>query len=175
MNHLMTIGHSTLEIGAFLKALHDNDCTMLVDVRSHPGSRKFPQFGKAAIRQSIEESGIQFAWCEQLGGWKRSSKVSINGAWRNASFRNYADYMQEPAFEQGIDWLLGLEGNVAIMCAESVPWRCHRSLIADAAVARGIPVENIFVQPNGASHRKLHELRDFARVDGNRVWYPAAS
>ncbi|WP_213806885.1 DUF488 domain-containing protein [Granulicella sp. dw_53] len=171
---MMTIGHSTLEIEAFLWALKENDCRLLVDVRRYPGSRRHPQFGQARLFEVLEAAGIRTAWREGLGGRRATRKDSINTGWRADSFRGYADYMQTAAFGGEIDWLVGqpeLE-RVAVMCAEAVPWRCHRSLIADAVIARGFGVEDVFVQADGRSTVKAHAMTDFARVEGGRVWYP---
>jgi len=173
---MMTIGHSTLEIGAFLRALRENGCRMLVDVRRYPGSRRYPQFGQARLFEALEGEGIRAVWREGLGGRRTALKDSINLGWRNESFRGYADYMQTPEFGAEIDWLVGLPecNNMTVMCAEAVPWRCHRSLIVDAVLARGIVVEDIFVQEDGRSSRKARAMTEFARVEKGRVWYPAA-
>jgi uncharacterized protein (DUF488 family) len=170
---MMTIGHSTLSIEAFLRALVENGVEMLVDVRSRPGSRRHPQFGQEALFASLREAGIEPMWRKGLGGWREARKDSINTGWRVNSFRGYADYMQTVAFQQEIDWLLQQTKPLAVMCAESVPWRCHRSLIADAVLARGAEVEDILVSPEGKSSRQPHEMTRFARVEGERVWYPA--
>jgi len=170
----MTIGHSTLPIELFLRALVENGCELLVDVRRFPGSRRYPQFGQAALFASLAGVGIEGVWREGLGGRRRASKASVNAAWRNESFRGYADYMQTAEFTAEIDWLMEAIGrkSVVVMCAEAVPWRCHRSLIADAVLARGTTVEDIFVTPEGRSSRKPHVLTSFARVEGGRVSYP---
>ncbi|HKO20861.1 MAG TPA: DUF488 domain-containing protein [Acidobacteriaceae bacterium] len=171
---LMTIGHSTLPIGAFLAALTDNGCELLVDVRRYPGSRRHPQFGQERLFQSLAEAGIQGVWREGLGGRRKGRPDSLNTAWRNEAFRGYADYMQTSDFQAEIDWLMQqvARSSVAVMCAEAVPWRCHRSLIADAVLARGVAVEDIFVTPEGSSTRKPHLLTSFARAENGRVWYP---
>jgi uncharacterized protein (DUF488 family) len=171
---MMTIGHSTLSIEAFLRALKENGVKTLVDVRRFPGSRRHPQFSQAALFRSVEAVGIRGMWREGLGGRRESSPDSVNTGWRNESFRGYADYMQTAAFGAEIDWLVGLQeiDRAVVMCAEAVPWRCHRSLIADAVMARGVPVEDVFVKPDGASERRLHEMTAFARVREGRVWYP---
>lgn len=169
---MMTIGHSTLSIEAFLQALHDNGVEILVDVRRFPGSRRHPQFGQPALFASLRSSGMEAAWREGLGGRRAARKDSINTGWRESSFRGYADYMQTEAFRAEIDWLLAQPQRLAVMCAEAVPWRCHRSLIADAVLARSVPVEHIFVTPEGKSTRKSHKLTSFAQVEGDRVWYP---
>ena len=171
---MMTIGHSTLGIEAFLRALKDNDVKMLVDVRRFPGSRRHPHFSQAALFRSLEEAGICGVWREGLGGRRQAVPGSVNTGWKNESFRGYADYMQTAAFEAEIDWLVGLKeiDSTVVMCAEALPWRCHRSLIADAVLARGVVVDNIFVKPDGKSERKAHAMTSFAQVRDGRVWYP---
>jgi uncharacterized protein (DUF488 family) len=171
---MYTIGHSTLRIESFLRALKENSCSLLVDVRRFPGSRRHPQFGQKELFASLEQVGIQTAWREGLGGRRPVLPNSMNLGWKNESFRGYADYMQTAAFASNLDWLLDLERahTVVIMCAESLPWRCHRSLISDAVLAREGVVEDIFVKPDGASSRKPHALTPFAHVQDGRVTYP---
>lgn len=171
---MLTIGHSTLSIESFLRALKENGCALLVDVRRFPGSRRHPQFGQKELFSSLEQEGIKAVWREGLGGRRPPSPNSINLGWRNEGFRGYADYMQTQAFTAHLDWLMELEksNTVVIMCAESLPWRCHRSLISDAVLAHKGDVEDIFVQPDGASSRKPHKLTPFARVEDGRVSYP---
>ncbi len=171
---MMTIGHSTLEISAFVKALRENGCTTLVDVRRFPGSRRHPQFGQDRLFASLAEAGIRGVWREGLGGRRAARKDSVNLGWKHDSFRGYADYMQTPAFAREVDWLMALADfdSAVVMCAEAVPWRCHRSLIGDAVLARGGVVEDIFVAVDGESSRRVHAMTEFARVEGGRVWYP---
>lgn len=172
---MMTIGHSTLPLEVFVQALKDNGCQLLVDVRSIPRSRHNPQFEQATLFAALEAAGISAVWRKNLGGRRHAYKDSINRGWRNSSFRGYADYMQTPEFAAQIDWLMALPSfdSTTVMCAEAVPWRCHRSLIGDAVLARGGSVEDIFVQAKGSSFRKLHELTKFARIEDQRVWYPS--
>lgn len=170
---MMTIGHSTLSIEAFLRALRENGVELLVDVRRYPGSRRHPQFGQEALFASLREAGVEAAWREGLGGRRAARKDSVNTGWRESSFRGYADYMQTDAFRREIDWLVGQTPACAIMCAEAVPWRCHRSLMADAMLARGLAVEDLMVSIDGGSVRKKHRMPPFARVEGTRVFYPA--
>jgi hypothetical protein len=172
---LFTIGHSTLSIEAFLRALKENGVELLVDVRRYPGSRRHPQFGQEALFNSLRAVGIAAEWREGLGGRRAAMKDSVNTGWRESSFRGYADYMQTAKFGAEIDWLVDqAEAQpTVVMCAESVPWRCHRGLIADAVIARGWVVEDIFVAADGKSSRKVHAMTPFARVDAERVWYPA--
>jgi len=174
---MMTIGHSTLEIEAFVRALRENGCSTLVDVRRYPGSKRYPQFGQERLFASLAGAGIRPVWRVGLGGRRAVRKDSVNTGWRNESFRGYADYMQTPEFSAEIDWLTGLPvlDATVVMCAEAVPWRCHRSLIGDAVLARGEVVEDIFVTADGASSRRMHEMTEFARVDGARIWYPKES
>lgn len=169
----MTIGHSTLSMEAFLRALRENDVELLVDVRRYPGSRRHPHFSQVALFGSLREAGIDAVWREGLGGRRTAHKDSINTGWRESSFRGYADYMQTEAFADEIDWLVAQPPKTVIMCAEAVPWRCHRSLIADAVIARGHEVEDIMVPAKGKSMQKAHKLTPFARLDGTRVFYPA--
>jgi len=174
---MMTIGHSTLELEAFLRALRENGCSMLVDVRRYPGSKRHPQFGQERLFASLEDAGIRGVWRVGLGGRRAARKDSVNTGWRNESFRGYADYMQTPEFVAEIDWLMGLPelDAAVVMCAEAVPWRCHRSLIGDAVLARGGVVEDIFVTAGGGSSRRPHGMTEFGRVEGGRVWYPGAT
>lgn len=178
MKTAFTIGHSTLDLSAFLKALADNGVRRLVDVRSFPGSRRYPWFGRDALEQSVTASGIAYQWMPQLGGRRKAVADTLNGGWRNQSFRGYADYMQTPEFAAGLLELIELSKReqVAYMCSEAVPWRCHRSLISDALTARAFGVEHIFVKADGESVRKPHSMTSFARVTGGagdlQVTYP---
>lgn len=171
---MMTVGHSTLGMEAFLRALTGNGVRVLVDVRRFPGSRRFPQFSQAALFASLAQAGIRGVWREGLGGRRTPAKDSVNTAWRNESFRGYADYMQTEAFAREVDWLVAQPelDRVVVMCAESVPWRCHRSLIADAVMARGYAVEDLFVKADGESERRPHAMTSFAQVREGRVIYP---
>jgi uncharacterized protein (DUF488 family) len=170
----MTIGHSTLAIDVFLRALQENGCETFVDVRRFPGSRRHPQFGQASLFASLADVGIRGVWREALGGRRAARKDSVNLGWKNSSFRGYADYMQTDEFTRQMDWLMALPrlDATVVMCAEAVPWRCHRSLIADAVIARGGTVEDIFVTATGVSSRKVHAMTKFARVEDGRVTYP---
>lgn len=172
---MMTIGHSTLPIQIFIGILRDNDVRMLADIRTVPKSRHNPQFAQENLSPALQKAGIEYQWHRNLGGLRHARKDSINTGWRNASFRGYADYMQTPEFVVALDELLSdsPEAQTAIMCAEAVPWRCHRSLVGDALTARGIPVEDITYTAQGKSRRQPHKMTPFARIDGERVWYPA--
>jgi uncharacterized protein (DUF488 family) len=147
------------------------DVTILADVRTVPRSRHNPQFNAESLRRNLRSRRIRYAPVPELGGLRRARPDSSNTGWRNASFRGYADYMQTDEFEEGLANLRALadEGTVAIMCAEAVPWRCHRSLIADALTARGAAVEHITSARRAAPHR----LTPFARIKRSRVTYPA--
>jgi uncharacterized protein (DUF488 family) len=167
---IYTIGHSTRSIGDFIDLLKAYKIQRLVDIRTVPRSRRNPHFNRESLPGSLAEAGIEYEHRPGLGGLRHPRKDSINTAWRNDSFRGYADYMQTPEFAQNIDELIG-EGareRIAIMCAESVPWRCHRSLVADALAARGIAVRHIM----SASSAEPHRVTPFARVEGERVTYP---
>lgn len=142
-----------------------------MDVRTVPRSRHNPQFNRETLPAELSAAGIAYAHMPGLGGLRRPRADSVNAAWRNASFRGYADHMQTHEFGQTLDALIALAGErrVAIMCAEAVPWRCHRSLIADALTARGVAVRHIL----GPARADSHTLTTFARVEGTRVTYPA--
>jgi uncharacterized protein (DUF488 family) len=171
---MFTIGHSTLASEVFRQALRENGVQLLVDVRTVPRSRHNPQFATEALAHSLQDEGIEYRWMPALGGLRHARKGSINTGWRNSSFRGYADYMQTGPFQAALEILMEADTQTAaaIMCAEAVPWRCHRSLIADALTVRGRAVEHIFVNAAGASRRKSHALTPFARVEGARLWYP---
>lgn len=170
MGHLFTIGHSTHPIEDFVALLHANGVTLVTDIRTVPRSRHNPQFDEDALRASLEDNGIEYTRLASLGGLRRTSPDSINTGWNNSSFRGYADYMQTAEFATGIDELVALlDGHVvAIMCAEAVPWRCHRSLVGDAVLVRGIDVDDIY----SATSVKPQKLTGFARVDGWTLTYP---
>jgi uncharacterized protein (DUF488 family) len=167
---VFTIGHSTRPIDEFIGLLTAHGVQALVDVRTIPQSRHNPQFGREQLSSSLEQAGIGYTHIPGLGGLRRPRKDSTNTGWRNASFRGYADYMQTQEFEESLDRCVELAGQqrVALMCAESVPRRCHRSLIADALLARGIEVREI----TSARVSRLHALTPWARIDGTKVTYP---
>ena len=145
---------------------------VIADVRSFPGSRKYPQYGKEALAATLASHAIDYHWLQPLGGRRRASPDSPNTAWRNASFRGYADHMSSEEFEHGLSQLLNIasEARTAIMCSEAVWWRCHRSLVADALCVRGIEVVHIL----DAEHRKLHPMTQPARVVRGELTYAAA-
>jgi uncharacterized protein (DUF488 family) len=172
---MLTIGHSTLPIETFLAILRDNKVRVLVDIRTVPKSRHNPQFAQENLALALKAAGIEYRWHRELGGLRHAHKDSINIGWRNASFRGYADYMQTPEFAAALSELLKAapHEHTAVMCAEAVPWRCHRSLVADALIAHGIPVEDITYTAKGSSRREPHKMTPFARVEDGRLWYPA--
>lgn len=167
---IYTIGHSTHQIEAFLALLGQHEIGVLADVRTVPRSRRNPQFNQETLPATLAEHGIEYRHLASLGGLRHTTKASPNTGWRNASFRGYADYMQTGEFVEGLLALIGLanEHRLAIMCAESLPWRCHRWLISDALVVRGIDVEHIM---SNGSLRK-HTPTSFAVVDGLTITYP---
>jgi uncharacterized protein (DUF488 family) len=171
---MFTIGHSTLPIETFLAILKDNGVQSLVDIRTIPKSRHNPQFAQENLEPSLAESKINYRWQKSLGGLRHALKDSINTGWRNPSFRGYADYIQTPEFTAAIDELLvsSQHERTTVMCAEAVPWRCHRSMVADALIVRGIEVEDIYYDAKGHSRQEPHKLTPFARVKGKRLWYP---
>ena len=168
---MLTIGHSNRPLAEFLEMLQAHQVELLVDVRTVPRSRYNPQFNRDALPQPLAAVGIAYEHMPGLGGLRHPRSDSRNTGWRNLSFRGYADYMQTPEFATNLQKLVELDAGrrVAIMCAESVPWRCHRSLIADALLARGIPVTHIL----SATKANPHQLTSFARVEGGRLTYPS--
>ena len=167
---ILTIGHSTRSIEEFLKLLEAHTVTRVADVRTVPRSRHNPQFDKEALARSLKKAGLGYDLLPGLGGLRHPKRDSVNTGWRNKSFRGYADYMQTPQFQQSLEELIVLakRDRIAVMCAEAVPWRCHRSLIADALAARGIKAEHIM----SATRRTVHSLTPFAQVNGMSIVYP---
>ena len=165
-----TIGHSTRSIEEFIGLLRQHEIEVLVDIRTIPKSRRNPQYWHDALAVSLAAAGIAYRAVPALGGRRRAAPDSINTAWRNASFRGYADYMQTPEFAAGLGELLAIarERTAAIMCAEAVPWRCHRSLVGDALLVRRIAVIDII----SATSARPHALTPWARVAGTTVTYP---
>lgn len=170
---IRTIGHSTRPVAALIEMLQAHGVKRLIDVRTIPKSRHNPQYNREALEASLHEAGIGYEHRKALGGLRHPRKDSSNTGWRNKSFRGYADYMQTPEFESALEGLVETAARepVVILCAEAVPWRCHRSLIADALTARGYPVEHIM----SAAKSDPHTLTSFARVEGTSVTYPASS
>ena len=168
---VLTIGHSTRTIEEFICLLRAHGVSRVVDVRTLPRSRRNPQFSGDTLPGSLQGAGMAYTHLAGLGGLRRAKPDSINTGWKNASFRGYADYMQTPEFAASLTVLIEIakKERVALMCAEAVPWRCHRSLIADALVARGIPTEHILSK--GRTH--VHALRSFAKRAGIYLTYPS--
>jgi uncharacterized protein (DUF488 family) len=168
---VLTVGHSTRPLDEFIRLLEAHAVSRVVDVRTVPRSRFNPQFNKASLPRALKKAGLGYSHLPGLGGLRHAKRDSINMGWRNTSFRGYADYMQTPEFEQNLEELIRLAGKerVAIMCAEAVPWRCHRSLIADALLVRGIRAEDIMTP----TRRQVHKLTPFAKVRGTTITYPA--
>lgn len=169
---VFTIGHSTRSLDEVVGMLRANDVDVLVDVRSFPSSRAFPQWNQASLAASLPDD-IDYRWIRDLGGrrYTPAGVESIHQGWRVKAFRNYADYMETPAFREGLDELLALTADriPAIMCSEAVPWRCHRRLITDALLVRGVDVSDIMSEGN----TRPATLTPFARVDGLALSYPA--
>lgn len=170
---VFTIGHSTRELEEFLEILRVHAIDEIVDVRRYPGSKRYPQFGSESLRRSLAGAGIRYRHEPDMGGRRTARKDSPHNAWRSASFRAYADHMESPTFQARLELLIdsAAEGRQAIMCAEAVPWRCHRQLISDALTARGVEVCHIL----GKGRAERHELNPHAVVtaDGG-VAYPSA-
>lgn len=167
---IFTVGHSTLPIARFIALLKVYGIEQLADIRTVPRSRHNPQFNADALAASLASDQIVYAPMPALGGLRHARPDSPNGGWRNKSFRAYADYMATAAFQDAVDALvaMGRRRRTAIMCAEAVPWRCHRSLVADALEVRGAPVVEILSE---TSYR-THALTPFSRVDGTAITYP---
>lgn len=167
---VLTVGHSTRSLDAFVALLKGHAVTQLVDVRTVPRSRHNPQFESDALAVSLPAAGIRYAHAPGLGGFRRAAPDSANAGWRNASFRGYADYMQTADFAAELQGLIELapQERIALMCAEAVPWRCHRSLIADALLARGVVTCEIL----SPERLQPHRMTPFARVTACCVTYP---
>jgi uncharacterized protein (DUF488 family) len=167
---ILTIGHSTRSIATFLHLLRANAVQRLIDVRTIPKSRHNPQFNVDTLPNSLRFAGIHYTHCKDLGGLRHARPDSRNTGWKNNSFRGYADYMQTEEFETALQTLIETSerDRVAIMCAEAVPWRCHRSLIADALTVHGIPVRHIMSE----SKTQPHLLTSFAVAQGVKISYP---
>ena len=190
---IWTIGHSTRTIDEFISLLKENEIKMLADVRAFPGSKRYPHFNKDALAKSLSEQGIRYEHFPELGGKRKSKPDSRNTAWRNASFRGYADYMETEQFQNGIERLLNIAGQgaeswavgekrydgseavtpcaIAIMCAEAVWWHCHRSLIADCLKARGVEVLHVL----GATKVDPHPYTPAARIVNGELSYETES
>jgi len=170
---IFTIGHSTHPLEEFVAMLKAHGIARLVDVRTIPKSRRMPHFNSESLASELNARKIDYAHLKALGGLRHPKKDSLNTGWRNDSFRGYADYMATAEFQQGIERLLKLAHakRTAIMCAEAVPWRCHRSLIGDTLLVRGVQVEDIL----SATSSREQELTAFAKVHGLEITYPGDS
>jgi len=168
---VMTIGHSTHTLEEFIRLLQAHGATCVIDVRTLPCSRHNPQFNKETLQRSLKKAGLEYVHMPGLGGLRHAKSDSLNVGWHNASFRGYADYMQTPEFAQSLEELIRRadQDQIVLMCAEAVPWRCHRSLIADALLVRGIRTEDIM----SATHRQVHTLTAFANVRDSSITYPS--
>jgi len=178
-----TIGHSTQPVERLIEALISARIERLVDVRRYPGSRRHPQFNRDALAAALAQHGIEYAHAPGLGGRRKPRPDSMNTGLRNAGFRGYADYMSTSEFTTALDSLIesARARRTVIMCAESLPWRCHRSLIADALIARGVEVEHLLPQhgarttssaPRPGGNARAHQLTPAARIEGGHVTYP---
>ena len=169
-NAIFTVGHSTLPIERFVALLRAYGIECLADIRTVPKSRHNPQFNAEALADILRLAHIEYVAMKSLGGLRRPRKDSPNTGWRNESFRGYADYMHTEAFQNALSALIQLsrQKTVAIMCAEAVPWRCHRSLVADALTIRGVSVVHILSETS----RQMHKLTSFAHVQGLKITYP---
>lgn len=167
---IYTVGHSTRPIAEFIELLTAHGVQHLVDVRTIPRSRHNPQFSIDNLSASLAEAGLHYTHVPGLGGLRHTTAASPNKGWRNTSFRGYADYMQTDEFSASLEQIIAMaeKESIALMCAEAVPWRCHRSLVADALLARGIVAEEL-VNPK---KKEPHKLTSFARVEGTQVTYP---
>jgi uncharacterized protein (DUF488 family) len=167
---VFTIGHSTRTLEEFIQLLKTYGVTVLVDVRTVPRSRHNPQFNKETLPASLKLSGVKYIHMPEIGGLRRPKRDSVNLAWRNMSFRGYADYMQTKEFTDSLLKIVALarENCLALMCAEALPWRCHRSLISDALVVRHVKVQHII----SATSTIRHGLNEMAQVEGTKITYP---
>ncbi len=173
ISRIWTIGHSTRDIDIFISLLGENGIKLLADVRSLPGSKRYPQFNREALAESLNAHGIRYEHFPELGGRRKPKPDSRNTTWRNASFRGYADYMETEEFHKGVERLLDAAGTgpTAIMCAEAVWWRCHRSLISDYLKARGIEVVHIL----DANKIQSHPFTSAAHIVDGKLSYKRES
>lgn len=167
---VLTIGHSNRTLEELIRLLQAHQATQVVDVRTVPRSRHNPQFNRDTLPADLQAAGIDYLHMAGLGGLRHPRPDSPNTGWQNTSFRGFADYMQTPEFAESLERLMALaeQHRVTLMCAEAVPWRCHRSLIADALTVRGYRVEHIL----NAKRAQPHHLTPFAHVEGTRITYP---
>jgi uncharacterized protein (DUF488 family) len=170
MPTVYAIGHSTRTIDEFIEILRAHSISMLADIRTIPKSRHNPQFNEDELTRSLEDKGITYMHFKELGGLRKAKKDSVNTDWQNASFRGFADYMQTREFASAIRRLMQLakQGRVAVMCAEGNPFRCHRSLVADALTVRKVRVLHV----TSKTSVREHTLTKFAKVSGTKITYP---
>jgi uncharacterized protein (DUF488 family) len=170
---ILTVGHSTRPLAAFIDLVRAHGVTTVADVRTIPRSRTNPQFDRAGLPRALATAGIGYAHLPGLGGLRHPRPDSPNTGWRTPGFRGFADYMQTPAFAEHLDALIARarDERIALMCAEALPWRCHRSLLADALTVNGLDVAHIMSRTRASAHC----LTPFARIDGTRVTYPKHS
>jgi uncharacterized protein (DUF488 family) len=166
---IYTIGHSTRSLDEHISLLHENEVTLLADVRRYPGSRRLPHFSRESLEGSLPVAGIRYLHVPSLGGRRSPAPDSPNTAWRHEQFRAYADHMATAEFAEAIESLLADSARIAIMCAEAVPWRCHRNLIADELVRRGVTVRHIL----GAGSIRQHVMNSLAVESNGHLVYPA--
>ncbi|HJW93851.1 MAG TPA: DUF488 domain-containing protein [Thermoanaerobaculia bacterium] len=167
MKHLFSIGHSTRDLSDFISLLKENGVERLADIRRYPGSRRYPHFSREALSLSLPAEGIEYIHMPELGGRRKPLPDSRNTAWRNEQFRAYADHMATDEFRAAIDKLAGSPKRTAYMCAEAVPWRCHRQLVSDELVRRGIEVVHIL----GKGQTQLHSLNPSAVIEDGHLVY----
>jgi uncharacterized protein (DUF488 family) len=167
---VLTIGHSTRTLEEFVQLLEVYGLTLVVDVRTVPRSRHNPQFNKETLPDTLKHYGVKYIHLPEIGGLRHPKHDSVNTAWKNSGFRGYADYMQTPEFNVNLLKIVALarENRLALMCAEALPWRCHRNLISDALVVRHIKVEHIISKDSVINH----ELNSLAQVEGTKITYP---
>ncbi len=167
---VLTIGHSTRTLEEFIQLLEAYDVTLLVDVRSVPRSRHNPQFNKETLPDTLKHYGVKYIYMPEIGGLRHPKHDSINTAWKNSGFRGYADYMQTPEFNVHLLKIVALarENRLVLMCAEALPWRCHRNLLSDALVVHHVKVEHIISKDSAINH----ELNELAHIEGTKITYP---
>jgi uncharacterized protein (DUF488 family) len=168
LKRIYTIGHSTRSLEEFISLLREHGVTRLADIRRYPGSRRHPHFSGESLQRTLPDHGIEYHHFEPLGGRRSPSRSSRNGAWENPQFRGYADHMATEEFQRAVDRLIATDAATAYMCAEAVPWRCHRNLLSDELVRRGLEVVHIL----GPGSSQPHVLNGMARIEGERVVYP---
>lgn len=168
LNRIYTIGHSTRSLDELVRLLEEHRVTRLADIRRYPGSRRYPHFSGESLAATLPPLGIEYAHFPDLGGRRSPSKSSPNGGWRNGQFRAYADHMATEEFRQSVDLLLGSEKVTAYMCAEAVPWRCHRKLLSDELVRCRLEVVHI----PGPGSAQSHTMNPMARIDADILTYP---